>query len=165
MIFKNTQKFPEEVSKVLEVLNSQDMDHQVRVFDTPAHHAREAAELLNCPLGAVVKSLVFASKDQEKFVLVLVSGQNRADNQKLSKITGFGVLPAKPERVLALTGYPVGAVPPFGADLELPVIIDQDLMTYQNLWASAGSPHILVNFESVILKKITGGQIGDIKEI
>jgi prolyl-tRNA editing enzyme YbaK/EbsC (Cys-tRNA(Pro) deacylase) len=153
VIFKNTQKFPEEVSKVLEVLNSQDMDHQVRVFDAPAHHAREAAELLNCPLGAVVKSLVFASKDQEKFVLVLVSGQNRADNQKLSKITGFGVLTAKPERVLALTGYPVGAVPPFGADLELPVIIDQDLMTYQNLWASAGSSHILVNFESVILKK------------
>lgn len=164
MIYKNTQKFPEEVRKVLEVLNSQDIDHQLRIFDAPAHHASEAAELLNCPLGAVVKSLIFSSKDQENIVLVLVSGQNRADRRKLSEIIGHQVYPAKPDKVLSETGYPVGAVPPFGEGIDLPVIIDQDLMTFQNLWASAGSAHILVNFESSILRQITGGSVSDIKE-
>jgi prolyl-tRNA editing enzyme YbaK/EbsC (Cys-tRNA(Pro) deacylase) len=112
----------------------------------------------------VVKSLVFASKDQEKFVLVLVSGQNRADNQKLSKITGFGVLPAKPERVLALTGYPVGAVPPFGFGTDFPAIIDEDLLDFQDIWASAGSENFLVKFQSSLLAKITGGKVSKIKE-
>lgn len=164
MIPVDDQDFPIEISRVLDVLNANDCEYQVRTFKAPAHHASEAAELLGCPIGAVVKSLVFASKDQEKFLLVLVSGQNRADRRILEEIIGQQISPAKPGKVLALTGYLVGAVPPFGKGIDLPVIIDQDLITFQNLWASAGSPHILVNFESVILQHITGGQICDIKE-
>ena len=158
-------QFPDGVLIVLEVLDSHDCEYQLRTVEKPAHHAKEAADLLGCPLGAVVKSLIFTSKYQDNFVLVLVSGQNRADKKKLEEIIGQQISPAKPDKVLAFTGYSIGAVPPFGKDFDFPVIIDQDLMAHSSLWASAGSPHILVNFESSILKEITGGKIFDIKEI
>lgn len=159
------QEFPGSVLRVLEFLDKYGFEYNVRSFETPAHHAGDAAELLRCPIGAVVKSLVFVSRDQNNFVLVLVSGQNRADSRKLTKLIGHEVLPAKPKDVFSITGYPVGAVPPFGVVSKLPVIIDQDLMKFQYLWSSAGSAHYLVNFESTVLKKITGGKICDIKEI
>lgn len=158
-------EFTDGVLRVLEILDSYNCEYQLRTFDEPAHHAKEAADLLGCSIGAVVKSLIFASMDQENFVLVLVSGQNRADKKKLVEIIGQQISPARPDKVHAFTGYPVGAVPPFGKNFDFPVIIDQDLMAYPSLWASAGSPHILVNFKSGILQEITGGQICDIKEI
>ena len=159
------REFPEKVLTVLEVLETRGFEYQVRSFEAPAHHAREAADLLDCPIGAIVKSLVFRIKDQEKYVLVLVSGQNRADRNKLSKFVGGKVVPAKPGKVLSITGYPVGAVPPFGLKADLPVIIDEDLMAFEALWASGGSAFTLVNFESGIIEKVTGGRIYDIKKI
>ena len=78
---KGRQEFPERVKKVLGFLDSNECDYRVRVVETPAHHARQAAELLNCPLGAIVKSLVFKVRGGHKFFLVLVSGPNRASQK------------------------------------------------------------------------------------
>lgn len=164
MIYSDSQKFPDEVLAVLRVLDSKGFDYQVCAFDAPAHHARQAAALLNCPIGSIVKSLVFKVKSQNTYILVLVSGQNRADRKKLSKIVGEQIVNAQPDEVLTEIGYPVGAVPPFAVDFDFHPIIDQDLMSYKNLWASAGSGYILVKFESAILEDITGGWICDIKE-
>ncbi len=161
---RDSRQIPEKVLRVLEVLESLACDYKLRTFETPAHHAKQAAELLECHLGAVVKSLVFEVNAHESFLLVLVSGQNRVDGGKLSKIVGDKVFPAKPDRVLLTTGYPVGAVPPFGLTRRLPVIIDNDLLEFEYLWASAGSKNTLVKFKSSILSDITGGRVCDIKE-
>jgi prolyl-tRNA editing enzyme YbaK/EbsC (Cys-tRNA(Pro) deacylase) len=162
---EDTRRFPEAVLRVLKVLDSFDCDYQVRSFNEPAHHAREAAELLNSPLGAIVKSLVFKLEGQEKYILVLVSGQNRVARKKITKTIGEQIVKAKPGEVLSITGYYVGAVPPFWFNNDLPVIIDEDLLMFHELWSSAGSAHILLNFKSSILKRIPGGQICDIKEM
>ena len=164
MISLDNKEYPEKVINVLKVLDSYDCDYQVRTFEEPAHHAKQAAALLNCPLGAVVKSLVFGIEGQEKYLLILVSGQNKVYRRKLAKIIGKQVYPAKPEKVLSVTGYPVGAVPPFGLRADLPVIIDEDLMNFQNLWASAGSVNALVKFQSSIMDQITNGKVYDIKK-
>ena len=165
MINSGSKKFPDEVLAVLSVLDAKEFNYQVRAFEAPAHHAREAAALLDCPIGAIIKSLMFKTRGHDKYILVLVSGQNRADRKKLSKIIGEQVVKAQPDEVLIETGYPVGAVPPFAVDYNFQVIIDKELMSFQNLWASAGSGHILVSFESSNLKDLTGGWIFDIKEI
>lgn len=165
MIDIGTRKFPEEVLAVFKVLDTNDCDYKVRVFEAPAHHAREAAALVGSSLGAIVKSLVFTNEGHDKYFLILVSGQNRADRNKLSKIIKEQVVQAKPDEVLSETGYPVGAVPPFGLNPDFPVFVDEDLMAFERLWASAGSANTLVNFESVILEDIYDGRICDIKEI
>jgi len=165
MIDIGTRKFPEEVLAVFKVLDTNDCDYKVRVFEAPAHHAREAAALVGSSLGAIVKSLVFTNEGHDKYFLILVSGQNRVDKRKLSKIVGEKVFPANPDKVLLVTGYPVGAVPPFGLNPDFPVIVDEELMSIERLWASAGSAYTLVNFESVILEDIYDGWICNIKAI
>ncbi|MDF1520999.1 MAG: YbaK/EbsC family protein [Brevefilum sp.] len=157
-------EIPEKVKKVLGVLIQFGYRYDLRFFNQCAHHARQAAELLKCPLGAVVKSLVFENEGQAEFILVLASGQNRVDIKSVSNVIGGKVLPAKPESVLTITGFPVGAVPPFGVEGDPQVIIDADLLTFREVWAAAGSANYLMGFESRYLQKLTQGNVYNIKE-
>lgn len=156
--------FPENVKKVLSVFIGFGYRYHLRFSGQGAHHAHQAAELLKCPLGAVVKSLVFKIEDQTEFVLVLVSGQNRVDIKSVSNVIGAKVFPAKPESVLAMTGFPVGAVPPFGIEDDSTVIIDADLLSFQEVWAAVGSANYLMGFESRWLPQLAQGSVYNIKE-
>jgi Cys-tRNA(Pro) deacylase len=158
-------KFPREVQLILSLLEEKKIKYQLRIFKEPAHHASEAADLLGCPLGAVVKSLVFQKDSTGEVFIVLVSGGNRVDIKKLSAYVGEGAHPASPQEVKQQTGYPVGAVPPFGISGALPVFIDEDLQGYDLVWGSAGTVNILLGIAPGDLQYISGGQIVIIKEI
>jgi len=144
---------------VLRVLLDQENPYELRAFDTPAHSASQAAELLNCPLGAIVKSLVFQKQASGELFMVLVSGKNRADTEKLSQVVSELVQTAKPKTVHAMTGYPVGAVPPFGFKASLPTIMDVDLLDYEHVWASAGAENMLMQLNPKVLQHLTQAQV------
>lgn len=152
-------KRPEVEAKILQSLQEIGCEFQMRSFDSRAHHASDAADLLGCPLGAVVKSLVFQSADNGKIALVLVSGENRVDMNKLRQILGCEMKPAKPGDIETLTGYAVGAVPPIAVKTHYPVIIDADLLSYETVWASAGSVHTLMQIKSRDLLALTRGRV------
>jgi len=145
--------------KILQSLQKNDCEFQVRSFESRAHHASDAADLLGCPLGAVVKSLVFQNIENGHIALVLVSGENRVDVSKLRQILGFEIEPAKPSEIERLTGFKVGAVPPIGVITHYPVIIDMDLMSYEAVWASAGTVYTLMQVKSRDLLTITNGRV------
>lgn len=163
MISIENNKYTRGVENVLAILKEGDIDMQICSFESPAHHAREAAEMLDCPLGAVVKSLVFQNSKNQKVVLVLVSGENRADTHKLARILGYNVRPAKPGDVQDLTGYSVGSVPPVGLKGDCPVIIDSDLVSYDFVWAAAGSARDLFRINPQDLQTLTKGKVVDLK--
>ena len=155
---------PVAEEKILQFLHENSCDFQLRSFESNAHHASDAAQLLGCSLGAVVKSLVFQNADNGNIALVLVSGENRVDMTKLSQILGFKLQPARPGEINTLTGYPVGAVPPIGVKTHYPVIIDADLMTYKAVWASAGSVHTLIQIKTHDLLSLTQGRVENIHQ-
>ncbi len=134
-----------------------------RAFLAPACRASEAAALLDCPLGAVVKSLVFQGDSSESSILALVSGKNRADTSALSRHFTEQVRQADPQAVLLHTGFPVGSVPPFGLKHDCPVIIDRDLLRFPVVWAAAGSEYQLMGMPPALLVELSGGQVADIK--
>jgi prolyl-tRNA editing enzyme YbaK/EbsC (Cys-tRNA(Pro) deacylase) len=156
--------YPPKVNDVLNILKENEIPFEVRLFDTPARQASQAAALLGCPLGAIVKSLVFENKTTGGLFLVLVSGQNRADTHILSTLVGAAVGTAKPETVLSKTGFPVGAVPPIGISDVGQTIIDADLMTFQYVWGSAGEVNALLRVNSPDLLRLTAGQVEMIKQ-
>lgn len=144
MIPGNADPYPPEVQSILDILTENAIPFTVRVFDSPARQASQAAELVGCPLGAIVKSLVFEQVASGDLLMVLVSGKNRADLQTLQNITGGIVKPASPETVLAETGFTVGAVPPLGLQGNHQSVMDADLLVFEQVWASAGAVNILM---------------------
>lgn len=153
------------MQSVLQILIENDIPYKLRIFDKPARQASQAADLLGCPLGAIVKSLVFQKQVSGELLMILVSGKNRADLDILSKLVGENVEPAKPKNVQALTGYPVGAVPPIGLKCILKTIIDADLMGHNYIWASAGSSNILMKLTPQNLLNLTNNKIKAIKQM
>ncbi len=153
------------VSIVINYLNEKQVPHTQQIFDAPACSAEQAADLLSCPLGAIVKSLVFEMTASDRLLLALVSGQNRADLQKLSTLAREPVRVAAPKTVLAKTGFPVGAVPPCGLEGISQTYIDADLMSFQHVWASAGAENILVRLNPADLINLTTGKVETIKQM
>ncbi len=157
-------EYPPSVQAVISILKKSGTPFEVQSFTEPARQASQAAALVGCPLGAIVKSLVFRKQASGDLFLALVSGQNRADVQILGTLVGDSVQPAPAEVVLAETGYPVGAVPPVGMPGNYPVVMDADLMQFPQVWASAGADHIVIRVNPVDLQRLTKAQVKTIKQ-
>ena len=97
----------------------------------------DAARAIGVQVGQIVKSLVFTLDG--RMVMALVSGCNRLDEARLAAtLGGQEVGRADAAGVRAATGYAIGGVPPFGHPTPLPTVIDEDLLTHDEVWAAAG---------------------------
>ena len=75
----------------------------------------------------VVRSILFRL-DESNFILVLMPGPNQINWKLLrSHLNKSRITMATPEEVLKITGYPIGAVCPFGLRTKLPILVDTSL--------------------------------------
>lgn len=132
--------------------------------ETPTKTAAQAATFVGCLLGQIVKSLIFQGQRSGKIILVLVSGENRVDEKRLSELVGEPIGRADPERVRNVTGFAIGGVPPIGHLQKLETYLDEDLMQYETLWAAAGTPNSLFQLTPTALQEMTGAQVTQVKE-
>ncbi|MCK5634339.1 MAG: hypothetical protein KAI06_04600, partial [Anaerolineales bacterium] len=61
--------------------------------------------------------------------------------------------------VRAETGYAIGGVPPVGHDVPIPMVIDQDLLEYDEIWAAAGTPNAVFRLTPRDLVTLTKGEV------
>jgi prolyl-tRNA editing enzyme YbaK/EbsC (Cys-tRNA(Pro) deacylase) len=125
--------------------------------------AADAAALVGCHVGQIVKSLIFKGADSGKPILVLTSGANRVDEKLISTYAGENILRADPEFVRASTGYAIGGVPPVGHTQSMETYLDEDLFQYPDIWAAGGTPKSLFKLNPVELKKMTAGKVTKVK--
>ncbi|MDY6873602.1 MAG: YbaK/EbsC family protein, partial [Chloroflexota bacterium] len=65
--------------------------------------------------------------------------------------------------ILTWSGFKVGAVPPFGFDEDVPVLMDADLMGYDRVWASGGSDFDLMGLTPAALWAASGADVMVVK--
>jgi prolyl-tRNA editing enzyme YbaK/EbsC (Cys-tRNA(Pro) deacylase) len=130
----------------------------VELADT-AQTAEDAARVLGCELGAIVKSLVFTIG--ERPVMALVAGDRRCDPAALAACLGLQGKLARADAnvVRAATGFAIGGVAPIGHDL--PVVIDASLARFDTVWAAAGHPHCVFPTNVHELVTMTHGRFDD----
>jgi prolyl-tRNA editing enzyme YbaK/EbsC (Cys-tRNA(Pro) deacylase) len=125
--------------KVQEALRILGVTCEVREMDKTTRSAQDAARAVGCEVGQIAKSLVFKGATTRQAVLVITSGSNRVDEKKLSDRIGEPVLKADADFVRQQTGFAIGGVPPVGHAQPIAVFIDEDLLTYSEIWAAAGT--------------------------
>ncbi|HBC72329.1 MAG: hypothetical protein UX91_C0001G0038 [Candidatus Amesbacteria bacterium GW2011_GWB1_47_19] len=131
-------KLPPESVSVKDWLEKRGFTPQIKLLDTMAHTAAEAASALDCELGQIAKSLVFYQVQSNQPVLIIVSGANRVDKQLVGDYLGTKIKTAGLEYVLETTGFPVGGVPPVAHKSHLRTLLDRDLLAFRQVWAAAG---------------------------
>ena len=153
----------ESVQRVIKVLRDFDYNLKVQALSSSARTALDAANSLNCEVGAIVKSLLFRTEDT--FLLCLVSGDKKCSLNKVKKITGKkDVCMANADDVKKQTGFTIGGVSPVGLTSNLEIMIDDQLNRFQDIFAAAGHPNAVFKIDFKNLNKITKGEIMDISE-
>ena len=153
----------ESVQRVIKVLRDFDFNLKVQSLSSSARTALDAANSLNCEVGAIVKSLLF--RTEATFLLCLVSGDKRCSLNKLKKITQIkDISMASPEDVKTQTGYTIGGVSPIGHLKKINIFVDSSLERFEDIFAAAGHPNCVFKIDFKNLLKITQGEIKDIVE-
>jgi len=129
----------------------------VEVVEIPdgAPTAAAAAAGLGVEVGRIANSLVFTADGEP--LLVMTSGANRVDTAALGARLGKTVKRADPETVRRATGFPIGGVAPVGFPAPVRVLVDEDLLGYDTVWAAAGTPHTVFETTPADLVRVTGG--------
>lgn len=134
---------------------------EVRELADSTRTAAEAAAALGCPVGAIVKSLVFVADGHP--VLVLASGDHQVDTHKVGHaLDAHHVGRADADLVRDATGYAIGGVAPVGHPHPLRTLVDPALGAYDVVWAAAGTPHAVFPTSYAELLALTGGASADV---
>ncbi|MFZ5365980.1 MAG: YbaK/EbsC family protein [Patescibacteria group bacterium] len=149
--------------KIQDALENLDFSYEVVELAQPTHTAAEAAKAVGCQEGQIAKSLVFKTKKTEQPILVIASGINRVDEQKIGKLTSEPIEKADANFVRRNTGFVIGGIPPIGHSQKLKTFIDKDLLQYREIWAAAGTPNAVFKLSPADLVKMTDGQVVGIK--
>ena len=151
----------ESVQRVNKVLKDFDSNLKIEILDSSARTAIDAANSLNCEVGAIVKSLLLRANDQ--YVLCLVSGDKRCSLNKIKKILNKkDVSMASADQVKSQTGFSIGGVSPVAHLEKVKILIDLSLSRYKNVYAAAGHPNSIFKITYQQLVKLTKGEEGDI---
>jgi Cys-tRNA(Pro) deacylase len=147
--------------KVREALAARGIAAEILEFPDGTRTAQDAARAIGTTLGQIVKSLVFLADGRP--ILVLASGRNRVDTAKLARAAASARIDrADAETVRAATGFAIGGVPPIGHAAPLETFVDADLLTYDRVYAAAGTPTAIFAIAPGDLVRATGGRVADL---
>lgn len=152
--------------KVLEAARTLGLDVEIVTFSETTRTAQEAAAAIGCQVAQIVKSLCFLV--DEAPVMALVSGANQLDEKKLAALRGVSrkrVKRAPADVVKEQTGFTIGGVPPFGHKQPLPVLVDETLLQFDEVWAAAGTPFSVFAIMPPALLAASGGTAADLRKV
>ena len=148
------------VRRVADALAAAGSASRVVALADSARTAQQAAEALGCPVGAIVKSLVFLLDRAP--VMALVAGDRQCDTAALPAVFGMpgaDVGRADAEMVRLATGFAIGGVAPIGHWAPLPISMDASLGRFSRIYAAAGHPHCVFGTTPDELARLAGASI------
>jgi prolyl-tRNA editing enzyme YbaK/EbsC (Cys-tRNA(Pro) deacylase) len=151
-------ELPGAAQRVQALLRDAGSDCTVTMLAATARSAAEAAASIGCTVAQIAKSLVFRSAGG-RAVLVIASGPNRVDEQKIAAALGEAIGKADAGFVRDRTGYAIGGVAPIGHPPGVRIFIDADLANYDSIWAAAGHPHAVFRLTAAELTRLTKGTV------
>jgi prolyl-tRNA editing enzyme YbaK/EbsC (Cys-tRNA(Pro) deacylase) len=152
---------PDSVQRVADLLAAIGHDKQVVMLPETGKTSAEAAAGLGCSVAEIAKSIVFRRLTDDAAVMVVASGSNRVDEAKVAALVGpLGKADARfvKERI----GYAIGGVCPIGHVGKTVMLIDEDLLELNSVWAAAGHPHAVFNLTPQQLVTMTAAPVADV---
>lgn len=154
----------------LAVLDRAGIAYRVLAFDHEAPRSEttrqrfgvQAAEALDLDERAVLKSLV-ASVDGE-LIFALVSVADRLDAKALAREVGAKrAKMAGPDEAERATGYVVGGISALGSRTPLPIVADDRMVEFDEVFLSAGRRGVDVALAPADLLRVSGARLARIR--
>lgn len=136
---------------------------QVIELSDSTRTSAEAAAAIGCTVAQIAKTLVFKGKTSGSPILIIASGVNRVNTQRIADLVGEAIEKPDADYVREKTGFVIGGVPPVGHSTPLMTFVDEDLLQFDVIWAAAGTPHAVFQLTPDDLEKMTAGRVIDVK--
>lgn len=156
-----TSKDPGSIERVRAALIAAGHPDTITEFPAGTRTAADAAAAVGCTVAQIAKSIVFRSG--MRAAVVITSGANRVDQAKAEAALGVKLGRADADWVRQTTGFAIGGVAPVGHVSEPLLLLDQDLLVLDPLWAAAGSPSHVFETSAAELLRMTGAQPADVR--
>lgn len=138
------------------------LSFEIKKLPVSTKTAKQASEAIGCPLAQIAKSIIFKTRKTQEPILVIASGINHINEEKIAEKINQPIEIAEASFVLEKTGYVIGGVPPFGHLQKIKTFIDKDLIKWPKVWVAAGSPQAVFEISTKELIKISEGEIIEI---
>ncbi len=144
-----------QAQKVIDVATAAGVPVEVSEYPDGTRTAQDAATAVGCEVDQIVKSMIFDADGE--IVLALTSGKNLVDCAVLAGLAGVSKCGrADADKVRSTTGFAIGGVPPFGHLHEVRTWIDPHLLSFDLVWAAAGTPRHVFAIAPADLVELTG---------
>ncbi len=153
------------VQELSEYMQSHNILGEILHLDVPTPTVETAAQAVNVKLEQIIKSILFMVDGQP--VLVIACGLSTIGRRAIADLYGVGkkkVKLAAPEMVLEISGYEVGAMPPFGHRQPLDTLIDRKVLDVPEAYAGGGAENALVRLKPQDILRVTGARVLDLLE-
>jgi prolyl-tRNA editing enzyme YbaK/EbsC (Cys-tRNA(Pro) deacylase) len=135
------------------------------MFERGTRTSADAAREIGCSVEEIVKSLVFGVMGTQQAVMLLLSGADRVDLPRAAAALGVDELErAAPEFAKRITGYSIGATPPFGHKSLVRVAMDDRLLDLEHVWAAGGRPDTVFRIASEDLMRVSNAIVVRLRE-
>ena len=133
----------------------------IAAFPAGTRTAADAAAAVGCTVAQIAKSIVF--RCAERPVVVITSGANRVDQTKAAAALGVALGRANADWVRQATGFAIGGVAPVGHATPPLLLLDEDLLALEPIWAAAGSPSHVFKTSAAELVRMTGAKVAAVR--
>ncbi|HLI46199.1 MAG TPA: aminoacyl-tRNA deacylase [Geobacterales bacterium] len=134
-------------------LKEKGVEYELKIHED-TYSAFKASQVLGVSIDDIIKSLVFINEKNEA-ILVIVLGNKRVNQSRLAKMLGFKDLRlARPDEVLAQTGYEVGGVPPVGHIKKLKCYIDENVIKKIYVFGGGGKVNATLKIKTQDILKL-----------
>jgi prolyl-tRNA editing enzyme YbaK/EbsC (Cys-tRNA(Pro) deacylase) len=146
-------------------------------LSVPTPTVETAARAMGVQPEQIVKSILFLVESldgaglrpaQTAPVLTIACGMGYVDRRAIAAHYGVGrkrVRLALPEEVLAISGYAVGAMPPFGHRQPLRTLLDRRVLDQPVVYAGGGDENAMLRLNSQDIALVTGATVLDLSAI
>jgi prolyl-tRNA editing enzyme YbaK/EbsC (Cys-tRNA(Pro) deacylase) len=100
-------------------------------------------------------------------VLAIACGLSSIQRRAIADLYGVGkkrVKLASAETVLEISGYEVGAMPPFGHRQPLVTLIDRKVLEFTDAYAGGGAENAIVHLTPQDILRVSGARVLDLLE-
>jgi Cys-tRNA(Pro)/Cys-tRNA(Cys) deacylase len=145
-----------ESTPVTRDLDAKGVPYRLFTHPGPLHSLEQAARERGQRPEQVVRSILFRLS-QGEFVMVLVAGPKQISWPALRSHLGVTRMStASKEEVLERTGYPTGAVSPFGLPEPVRILVDEGVFQEEEISIGSGVRYTTVFLSSKDLRRALG---------
>lgn len=158
------ERLPRGTRRVRDALKVAGHLHAPVVLEDSARTAQQAADALGVQVGQIAKSIIFRREEDDAAVLVVTSGDQRVDENKVTALVG-PVGRADADFVKTQTGFSIGGVAPVAHAHAPVVLVDELLFRFDEIWAAAGHPRAVFRLRPQDLERlVSGARVADVAQ-